>query len=74
MVEDELYQVVETCHYTAWASREIVCDRNYMEASECSRTLRGHVRVYMISGFVSVEASRLVHLMSLQRGEMDHHL
>lgn len=53
MVEDELYQVAETCHYTSWASREIVCDRSYMEASECNRTLRGHVAVYMISGFIS---------------------
>ncbi|XP_036943052.1 uncharacterized protein LOC119012925 [Acanthopagrus latus] len=33
MVEDELYQVAETCHYTSWASREIVCDRSYMEVS-----------------------------------------
>uniref|UniRef100_A0AAQ6IBX3 ZP domain-containing protein n=1 Tax=Anabas testudineus TaxID=64144 RepID=A0AAQ6IBX3_ANATE len=31
MDEDELYQVAETCQYTAWASREIVCDHNYME-------------------------------------------
>uniref|UniRef100_A0A673BPZ6 ZP domain-containing protein n=1 Tax=Sphaeramia orbicularis TaxID=375764 RepID=A0A673BPZ6_9TELE len=43
MVEDELYQVAETCYYTDWAAREIICDRNYMEASERSRTFRGHV-------------------------------
>uniref|UniRef100_A0A8C4F656 ZP domain-containing protein n=1 Tax=Dicentrarchus labrax TaxID=13489 RepID=A0A8C4F656_DICLA len=34
MVGDEQYQVSETCQYTPWASREIVCDHNFMEASE----------------------------------------
>lgn len=66
MVEDELYQVVKTCHYPNWASREIVCDRGYMEASECSRTLRGHVTVY-ISGFISHQGCCI--LMTLQQGE-----
>lgn len=40
MGKDELYQVAETCQYTAWASREIMCDRNYMEASHYNM---GHV-------------------------------
>uniref|UniRef100_A0A673BQX5 ZP domain-containing protein n=1 Tax=Sphaeramia orbicularis TaxID=375764 RepID=A0A673BQX5_9TELE len=44
MVEDELYQVAETCYYTDWAAREIICDRNYMEASERSRTFRAPVK------------------------------
>uniref|UniRef100_A0A3P8TWM3 ZP domain-containing protein n=1 Tax=Amphiprion percula TaxID=161767 RepID=A0A3P8TWM3_AMPPE len=53
LAEDEIYQMAETCHYTAWACREIICDHNYMEASECSRTQRGHVPVYMISAFMA---------------------
>ncbi|XP_037541468.1 uncharacterized protein LOC119418278 [Nematolebias whitei] len=33
LFEDELYQVAETCRYDAWASREIICDYNYVEIS-----------------------------------------
>ena len=76
MVEDELYQVAETCHYTSWASREIVCDRSYMEASECNRTLRGHVAVYMISGFISPMGIRATsfHVSVECRGKIDYRL
>ncbi|KAI9543991.1 hypothetical protein NQZ68_005040 [Dissostichus eleginoides] len=37
VVEDEFYLVEETCYYSSWASREIICKPNYMEASERSR-------------------------------------
>ncbi|XP_038818482.1 uncharacterized protein LOC120019232 [Salvelinus namaycush] len=32
MTEDPVYRVGKTCSYTPWTSREILCDRNYMEA------------------------------------------
>ncbi|XP_057679147.1 uncharacterized protein LOC130907748 isoform X1 [Corythoichthys intestinalis] len=33
MAQDDVYQVAETCNYIAQVSREIICDRNYMEVS-----------------------------------------
>ncbi|CAB1445154.1 unnamed protein product [Pleuronectes platessa] len=74
MAEDELHQVAETCRYAAWSSREIVCGRNYMEASERCGTLRGHVPVYMISSFmirISIKATTFDATVKT-RGEVDH--
>lgn len=41
MVEEQVHQVEETCRYAPWASREIICDSGYMEASEGSRPWGG---------------------------------
>uniref|UniRef100_A0A8C3ASN1 Zona pellucida protein AX 1 n=1 Tax=Cyclopterus lumpus TaxID=8103 RepID=A0A8C3ASN1_CYCLU len=34
------HDVTQTCSYTRWASREILCDRNYMEVEPVSMVLR----------------------------------
>lgn len=46
IVEDNLYQVAKTCPYDTFASRDIVCDTDYMEASDCCRALRLCCSVY----------------------------
>lgn len=33
-----VYNVNQSCSYSQWASREILCDRNYMEVGPLPRT------------------------------------
>ncbi|KAK0137803.1 Zona pellucida sperm-binding protein 2 [Merluccius polli] len=45
VVADELYHIADTCQYPTWASREIICDPDFMEASDCRRLQCGWVSV-----------------------------
>lgn len=62
MVQDEFYQVEKTCSYATWASREIICNSGYMEASEGSRPPGGQGVLWDLWFHFP---SRLMHLVSL---------
>lgn len=39
LMSDDVLEVEKTCEYSDWASREILCERNFMEVKKF--TLRG---------------------------------
>lgn len=52
VANEESYLVEKTCLRSTTASREIVCERNYMEASDLRGPREGHAAACLISGFI----------------------
>lgn len=52
VANEESYLVEKTCLRSAVAFREIVCQRNYMEASDLRGARDGHAAACLISGFI----------------------
>lgn len=48
----ESYMVDKTCRLPTAASREIVCERNYIEASDLRGARAGHAAVCLINGYI----------------------
>uniref|UniRef100_A0A8C7R994 ZP domain-containing protein n=1 Tax=Oncorhynchus mykiss TaxID=8022 RepID=A0A8C7R994_ONCMY len=70
MTEDPVYRVGKTCSYTPWTSREILCDRNYMEASEQSMSAnfrRGAASGYKMTAVVFSPSKKVMNVDEVQR-------
>lgn len=70
VAKEESYMVDRTCLLSMEASREIVCERNYIEASDPGGARDGHAAVFLISGYIplwrNLEADRVGNLWTLK--------
>uniref|UniRef100_A0A8C7ILZ8 ZP domain-containing protein n=1 Tax=Oncorhynchus kisutch TaxID=8019 RepID=A0A8C7ILZ8_ONCKI len=65
MTEDPVYRVGKTCSYTPWTSREILCDRNYMEASE--QSIQAVASGYKMTAVVFSPSKNVMNVDEVQR-------